>query len=67
MGDENDIHAIAKRFRDAADSIEACVVAAWLQGDHNLATIALSAEEALQAVATVRPPVDLSRAIGIRR
>ena len=55
MGDEDDIHAITKRFRDAADSIGACMVAAWLQGDHNLATVALSAEEALQAVTAVRP------------
>jgi hypothetical protein len=55
MGDEDDIHAITKRFRDAADSIGAHVVAAWLQGDHNLATVALSAEEALQAATSVRP------------
>ena len=55
MGGEEDIPEITKRFRDAADSIGACVVAAWLQGDHNLATVALSAEEALRAVAAVGP------------
>jgi hypothetical protein len=55
MGGEDDINAITKRFRDAADSVGACVVAAWPQGDHNLATAALSTEEALRAVAAIRP------------
>lgn len=55
MGGEDDIDAITKRFRDAADSIGSYVVVGWLQGDHNLATVALSAEEALQVAAAVRP------------
>jgi hypothetical protein len=55
MDQEDDILAVARRIRDAANSVGACVVDAWPQGDHNLATVALSAQEAMQAVAAVSP------------